>query len=612
MFTKKETYEFISKKTNDPIVEWKICTWTGKEFPIFESEKETLEQISPTVYGKKYGISLPNLCPEARQIHRMLFRNDRSFYKTKDSLYNKDIVSIYYEGFPWKVYEVNSWYKDLDAGKYSEEYSPWDDLGKIMRQINTAVPRLNVDGIGNENSDYCNYCGYCKNCYLDIAWENNEDCYYCTFTKYSKRCVDCTFVYESEWCYQSLNVYTSNQVVYSQFVENSSNCYFSFDLKNCHNCLWCHNLHNKNYYIHNTEVSKNVFEATISRLMSGNYEFFSRAIEEFYTLRKDFIYRDLFAISSLNSVGDAIKNAYNSKFIFNASNIEESMYLYDVLDAKKCLDLNYSLYHPEFSYNLISTLELKKSVCNIATHHSTSVYYCQLCNNCTDCFWCIWLANKSYCIFNKPYDKDTYYQKVTHIFNQLIEQKKFWYFFEPELSFHPYNDTFAMDYFPIKEALINWKIIPLNQNGIWTITILEPEKFISKAVLDLWWEEKVRTLWRTKEKEINIEGNSEKIEKLPNLLNETSDDIVKKIIICEASKRPFRFIPWEISFYKTLWIPLPRKHYDIRYQERNALLPSRVLEIWNCSHSWEEIVFSNKKNPKASIYSEKSYNELFL
>ncbi|MEI8092149.1 MAG: hypothetical protein WCG98_08390 [bacterium] len=36
------------------------------------------------------------------------------------------------------------------------------------------IPRLNVDGVGNTNSDYCNYCGYDKDCYMDIAGENNE------------------------------------------------------------------------------------------------------------------------------------------------------------------------------------------------------------------------------------------------------------------------------------------------------------------------------------------------------------------------------------------------------------------------------------------------------
>jgi len=611
MFTNRDTYEYISEMINDKIMEWKNCLWTGKEFPIFESEKATLESISPIINWKKYDISLPNLCPEARQIHRMLFRNDRSFYKTKDDLYNKDIISIYYDSFPWKVYEVNSWYKDMDASKYSLDFEDKDSILKKMQELTLSVPRLNVDGIWNENSNYCNYCGYCKNCYLDIAWENNEDCYYCTFTKYSKRCVDCTFVYNSEWCYETLNTYESNSVVNSQFIEQSSNIYFSFDLKNCHNCLWCNNLNWKEYYIFNTKVEKQEFENIVSKIMSWDHEMYQNAVNEFLKIKKNFIHRNLFMINSHNSIWDNTKNTKNSKFIFNASNIEDSMYLYDVLDAKNCLDLNYSLYNPEFSYNLISTLELKKSVCNVATHHSNNVFYCQMCNNCNDCFWCIWLNNKSYCIFNKQYSKEDYYKKMESILWNLIKDDKFWYFFDPSLSFHPYNDTFAMDYYPIKQKEENWEITVLNENWIWKITILEPEKFISKAILDLWWEQKIYTMWRTKDKEINIDNNIEKIEKLPNKLSEINDDILNKIIVCEKSKRPFRLIKWELDFYKKMWLPIPRLHYDIRHEERNKSLASRTLELWKCSKSGEKIIFSNKKDDKAQIYSQKSYEELF-
>jgi hypothetical protein len=77
----KKVYEFISQKTQDPIVERRTCPRTGEEFAIFQSEKDLLSKISPVIKGKKYEILLPTLSPDARQINRMLFRNDRVFYK---------------------------------------------------------------------------------------------------------------------------------------------------------------------------------------------------------------------------------------------------------------------------------------------------------------------------------------------------------------------------------------------------------------------------------------------------------------------------------------------------------------------------------------------------
>ncbi|MEI8091820.1 MAG: hypothetical protein WCG98_06485 [bacterium] len=45
----KEVYEFISKQTNDPIVEWKTCKVSGQPFPIFQSDLNMLDLLSPVV-----------------------------------------------------------------------------------------------------------------------------------------------------------------------------------------------------------------------------------------------------------------------------------------------------------------------------------------------------------------------------------------------------------------------------------------------------------------------------------------------------------------------------------------------------------------------------------
>ena len=46
---KKEVYEFISKKNNDPIIERRACPWTGKEFAVFQSDVEMLDKLSPMI-----------------------------------------------------------------------------------------------------------------------------------------------------------------------------------------------------------------------------------------------------------------------------------------------------------------------------------------------------------------------------------------------------------------------------------------------------------------------------------------------------------------------------------------------------------------------------------
>ena len=80
---KKNVYEFISQQTNDPIIEWKTCAISGQEFPIYKSDRDFYDKISPVFDGKRFQIPTPTLCPEERQRRRLLFRNERKLYKRK-------------------------------------------------------------------------------------------------------------------------------------------------------------------------------------------------------------------------------------------------------------------------------------------------------------------------------------------------------------------------------------------------------------------------------------------------------------------------------------------------------------------------------------------------
>ena len=294
--------------------------------------------------------------------------------------------------------------------------------------------------------------------------------------------------------------------------------------------------------------------------------------------------------------------------LFNVSSeVENCLYMYDVLHAKNCCDLNYSLYQPELDYQLISTLELKKSVCNFATHHSRNVYYCQLCNNCNDCFGCIGLNNKSYCIFNTQYTKEKYETTLALLLDTLISGWQRWTFFPAELSPHPYNDTVAMEYFPIK-TVESWKLqVTSEKKYFGTVTVLEPEKFISDAILDLWWEEKITIKWRTQEQEITIPTWLENIN--ADDIQWFDESILQKVILCSQSKRPFRIQKGEFEFYKKMWLPIPRKHQDIRHQERSALRSERTFYLRACDKTGEEIISVYPPDAEFKVYSQEAYNK---
>ena len=47
-YTSKKVYEYVSKKANDPIMERKKCRLSWQDFPIYQSDIEFYDKVSPT------------------------------------------------------------------------------------------------------------------------------------------------------------------------------------------------------------------------------------------------------------------------------------------------------------------------------------------------------------------------------------------------------------------------------------------------------------------------------------------------------------------------------------------------------------------------------------
>ncbi|MEI6711331.1 MAG: hypothetical protein WCK88_03820 [bacterium] len=77
------------------IIEKKICPITGREFVMTEEDEKMYDMLSPVIGGQKLLIPLPTLCPQERQIRRMVWRNYDQFYKNTCALTGKEVISIY-------------------------------------------------------------------------------------------------------------------------------------------------------------------------------------------------------------------------------------------------------------------------------------------------------------------------------------------------------------------------------------------------------------------------------------------------------------------------------------------------------------------------------------
>jgi hypothetical protein len=100
---------------------------------------------------------------------------------------------------------------------------------------------------------------------------------------------------------------------------------------------------------------------------------------------------------------------------------------------------------------------------------------------------------------------------------------------------------------------------------------------------------------------------------LPDRIDELTPDmevrILKWAIICEESWRPYRIVKAEMEYYKRWWIPLPRKHPDIRHKERMRKRPWRQLYLRICDKCWKEIISVYPEWTSFKVYCEECYNK---
>lgn len=551
----------------------KTCKQCQKKFGITEQDKAFYKKVSPVLNGQIYLIPEPTFCPDCRHQRRLAWRNDRKFYRRKCDKSGKEFISIYAPEKPDPVYHPDAWWSDdWDPFDYGQEFDFSRSFFEQYIELQRKVPKLGIHIVNCENSYYCNYCGDDKNCYLDIAGEANEDCYFNLFTKYSKDCCDTTFAYYSSLCYETIQAYNAYNINYSMYCDDTSDTSFCYDLKGCNNCLFSANLRQKSYYIWSKVYSPAEYKKKLAEMDLGSYAKREEARKQWFNFRRqNAIYRDAYLLNCENCSGNNLKNCKNTHYSFNATNCEDCQYLFDVLDAKDCQDMNYSLYKPEMAYEVISTLQTR--YCAFLTGGSTynhNVYYCDMVQNSSNLFGCVGLRHKKFCILNKPYSETEYYALCIKIIQHMIKTKEWGEFFPAALSSWGYNETVAMEYFPLTK-----------------------EDAIAKGFS-----------WHN-----NEETSSPKAQtcKIPDHIRDVPESILNEVLTCIDCGKNFRIIAQELKYYRTKNIPIPHKCPDCRHRHRIKLRTPRQLFERTCSKCSKEIKSSYGPKEIEIVYCEKCY-----
>jgi len=556
--------------------ETKQCQNCKKDFTIEPDDFKFYEKIK---------VPSPTFCSECRHQRRLAIRNERVFYYRSCDSCHKKIISYYHPDKKQIVWCPECWWSDkLDPFMYGQNFDFNRPFFKQFKELRDKVPTLSLDIVNCKNSDYVSYCGDDNYCYFDIAGEKNEYCYFCKFVKYSKDCIDCSFVYNSELNYECVNCHKIYGSSFLNKCQDCTNCNFMYDCKGCTDCFGCWNLRNKSYHIFNKSYSREEYLKITSGFNKKSFSTLENLKKEFKEKSKEAIVKFATLINSPSSTGDDLFNCKNVNKSFDISNAENSKYLCDVLDAKECYDLDFSLYKPSFSIELISTLNLGNSgFCN-ASHFSSDIWYCDKCNSSSDLFGCVAISKKKYCILNKEYVKEEYVALKNKIIEHMKNTGEYGEFFPIGTTNFGYAETVAQEYFPLTEEECKKQNLP-------------------------WWNTNMATYGQ---------GTMDKKD-LPDNIDEVKDEIIKEVLTC-ACGRNYKIVPYELSLYRKLGLPLPRECPNCRHERRNKIAGIRKLWHRQCMcdkgdhfHGAEkckiEFETSYASERPEMIYCEKCYQQ---
>lgn len=562
-------------------METKNCQNCKKDF--------TLEPDDFSFY-EKMKVPPPTWCPDCRMVRRLSFRNERNLFRRKDAHTGEDSFS----GFPpeanLKTYENSYWHGDKwDPLSYGVDYDFSKPFFKQFYDLLSVVPLPAKSSAGFMiNSDYCNEAGRLRNAYLCFDSDFVENSAYLVKATNMKDSFDSHEVIEDELCYEDVMVYKSYRTFYSLDCESCVDVWFSKGLRGCTNCFGCVNLKGKSYYFFNEPLSKEEYDKKIAELNLGSYESIIQlrtAILEFW---QKFPVKYYHGIRNVNCTGERISDSKNVRDSVSIQEGENMRYCQiSVLKAANSYDCVQLFMGVENAYECVTCGEgaYNLKYCFNCWAESRDLEYCSYCVGSSDCFGCVSLSKKQYCIFNKQYTKEEYFQLRDKIINHMNEmpyfdllgrEYKYGQFFPSEFSPIAYNESLAQDYVP----LINGKLA-------------EEKGF-------MWREPNAREFQTT------MKGGD-----LPDTLTEVSDNITKEVIACESCKRAYRIVPIELQFYKRIGLPLPHKCHNCRFLDRFKFI--NPPKLWNrqcmnvgCENKFETSYSPN--NPEI-VYCEQCYQQ---
>ncbi len=520
----------------------------------------TIENEDFSFY-EKMKVLPPTFCPECRFQRRLLFRNNRVFYKRECALCKKSLLSVYNKKKSFIVYCRDCWLSDKwDPISYGQEYDFSKPFFEQFRELQIKVPRANLYQTNFISSEYCNYGLDFKECYLLFGGHGNERVSFGNQVFDSRDSLDVAFSEKIEFSYEVFECQRTNKLFFSHHCNDCVDSYYLIDCRNCMNCVGCVGLVNKQYHIFNEPHTKEQYQEFLKSNNIGSSKNHKESLEKLKALELTMPHRYARIYKSVNSDGDDLSEARNTHMAFTSRQTEDSKYLFFIRNkAKDCYDNSFQGFNSELVYEIAHGFGGNNTAFGVRNFHNQDSQYNEECHDSKNVFGCEGLRKKSYCILNKQYTKEEYEELLPKIIKHMTEMLytdakgliyKYGEFFPSDISPFAYNESIAQEYFP-----------------------LDKDEALKRGYL--WEDGEIRNY------KIDIENKN-----IPDSIEDATEDIINKVIACEHTGKckeqcteAFKITGEEFKFYKRMSLPLPRLCPNCRHYQR--LKQRNPLKLWN-------------------------------
>lgn len=555
----------------------KKCGSCTANFEITIDDLAFYTKVSPVFRGTKELIPPPTRCPDCRMQRRLAFRNERSLHHRPCSKTGKSIVSMYPATVPFPVYDNDEWWKDSwSALDFGRAYESGNSFMAQFHALMNAVPKMaRVQQGENLNSQYTNCTSHNKNCYLIFSSNLDEDCLYGTWVISSRSCMDCQQIVRCELCYECIDCIDCYQ---SSFLRDCSNCSTSMFLTSCSgckDCFGCIGLRQKQYCIFNEQHTKDEYEAKLKQLNLGSLSSLSAARDVFRTMAMKTPIRFYEGLQNEDVSGNHITQSRNAFECFDVNSLEDCKWCTNAQFLKDSYDVCYYgasganelIYEGEGVGHGTNNVLFSKLVWG----GSSNMYYCYECFASKNCFGCIGLKHAEYCILNKQCTKEEYETLISKIIERMRKDGEWGEFFPASLSPFGYNESVAHEYFPISQQEAK------NTGWNWSDEVEKKEQYMGP------------------------------IFEIQDDIKNVDDTILKAILLCNVTSRPYKIIPQELRLYREMGIPIPRICPDERHRARMAVRNPRKLWKRPCMKCAKEVETTYAPERSEIIYCDDCY-----